>query len=394
MRLTCGRMRRLVGLLFALLTAFVLAGGGARDAASRSTGCDESRATMDQTRDVASRSATVTARIHNQGCAVSFVFILFGPKDPITTREYHPAAQEEGEIAMTVSGLDPGTTYLVKGRLWDRYGDWPVYTPTQGEVYFRTLARLEIFKRGQGAVTSTPAGIDCGAVCGVDLQVGGGLSLTATPAPGWRFGHWEGDACSDSAPTCAAWVTTVAFTTAVFDQASLVTITRSGTGSGSVASTPAALDCGSTCAATFDPGGNITLAAAPNAGSRFAHWSGACTGSGSTCSFAPGIGSASVDATFVKLATLTIHRSGHGVIRDEAGKIDCGTTCTATLDDGSSTSLHAKPQRGYVFAGWKGGCSNKSLTCIIQINGAATVEAAFKAKPAPKARKRVPPKKH
>jgi hypothetical protein len=283
-------------------------------------------------------------------------------------------------------------TYLVKGRLWDRYGDWPVYTPNTGEVRFRTLARLEILKRGQGTVASTPAGIDCGAVCGVDLAVGGGYSLAATPAPGWRFGHWEGDACTGTAPSCAAWVTTSVLTTAVFDQASLVTITRGGTGSGSVTSTPAGITCGANCTATFDPGQSLTLEATPDSGSRFAGWSLACSGNTPTCTFTPGPGGASANAAFFKLATLTIHRSGRGVVRDEAGKIACGTTCTATFDDGSSTALHATPLRGYLFSGWKGACSGKALSCRIQVNGATTVDATFKAKPKPK--KRATPKKH
>lgn len=59
-----------------------------------------------------------------------------------------------------------------------------------------------------------------------------------------------------------------------------MTVTRSGTGSGSVASTPAGIDCGSSCAATFGRGDVVTLTAAPAAESVFTGWSGACSGNG------------------------------------------------------------------------------------------------------------------
>jgi hypothetical protein len=376
------------GVIVAVVAALALAGGSAREAASRTATCDGASATINQAENVASTTVTLTASLHNQGCNVAFVFYLLGPNGTITTPEYHPPAQADGKIALPASGLEPGTTYLVKGRLWDRLGDWPVYDPNTGEVTFRTLARLDVFKRGQGTVVSTPAAIDCGAICGVDLPVGGGLSLTATPDPGYRFGHWEGDACSGAAPTCAAWVTTWTRTTAVFDQASLVTVTRSGTGSGSVASTPAGLACGAACSATFDPGRSLSLTATADAGSRFAGWSGACTGADATCTFTPGVGAASVDAAFVKLATLTVRRRGRGIVRDEAGKIACGVTCVATVDDGSSTTLRAKPSRGYRFAGWTGACTGKTLVCSVRVSGPTAVGATFKAKPRKKKPKR------
>jgi len=60
-----------------------------------------------------------------------------------------------------------------------------------------------------------------------------------------------------------------------------MTVTSSGTGSGSVTSTPAGIDCGSTCSATFGRGDVVSLAATPAATSVFSGWSGACSGTGS-----------------------------------------------------------------------------------------------------------------
>lgn len=58
-----------------------------------------------------------------------------------------------------------------------------------------------------------------------------------------------------------------------------LSITRSGTGSGSVTSSPAGIDCGSTCSSDFAQGTRVTLNAAPSSGSTFIGWSGAgCSG--------------------------------------------------------------------------------------------------------------------
>ena len=56
----------------------------------------------------------------------------------------------------------------------------------------------------------------------------------------------------------------------------VLTLTKEGTGSGTVFSSPAGIDCGATCAANFAPGSTVTLTAVPADGSTFAGWSGSC----------------------------------------------------------------------------------------------------------------------
>lgn len=48
---------------------------------------------------------------------------------------------------------------------------------------------------GQGAITSSPAGISCGAQCAASFPVGTTVTLTATPKSGSTFAGWSG-ACS------------------------------------------------------------------------------------------------------------------------------------------------------------------------------------------------------
>lgn len=63
----------------------------------------------------------------------------------------------------------------------------------------------------------------------------------------------------------------------------ILTVQKGGSGSGTVTSDPAGIDCGSTCNALYTPGTVVELTAAPASGSTFTGWSGSgCSGTG-TC---------------------------------------------------------------------------------------------------------------
>ena len=54
-----------------------------------------------------------------------------------------------------------------------------------------------------------------------------------------------------------------------------VSVTRNGTGSGTVTTADLAIQCGSNCSETVDYGSVVTLTAVPASGSFFAGWNGA-----------------------------------------------------------------------------------------------------------------------
>ena len=61
-----------------------------------------------------------------------------------------------------------------------------------------------------------------------------------------------------------------------------LTVTKIGTGEGTVSSNPAGINCGSDCTENYPEGTSVTLTATPDSSFVFAGWSGACSGSG-TC---------------------------------------------------------------------------------------------------------------
>jgi large repetitive protein len=62
-----------------------------------------------------------------------------------------------------------------------------------------------------------------------------------------------------------------------------LTVNPSGTGSGTITSSPAGIDCSSTCVGGFPQGQAVVLTETPASGTVFDGWSGACTGTSTTC---------------------------------------------------------------------------------------------------------------
>ena len=144
--------------------------------------------------------------------------------------------------------------------------------------------RLDLAVTGSGRVTSQPAAIDCGSSCSGTFAATGPVVLTAAPAAGQVFQGWGGACAASSGPTCTLTLmqdTTVSATFAA--QAARYTLGVTVTGSGSVVSQPAGIQCGATCSASFDAGTDVVLQATAAQGQAFQGWGGACSGSVATC---------------------------------------------------------------------------------------------------------------
>jgi hypothetical protein len=157
-----------------------------------------------------------------------------------------------------------------------------------------------------------------------------------------------------------------------------LTIAKSGTGAGTVSSSPAGIDCGGTCSGEFEGGTSVTLTATPATGSTFAGWSGDCTGTGPCVVTVDA--ARSVTATFTRntyLLMLTKVGSADGTVASNPAGINCGADCSESYPHGTSVTLTAAPGSGAVFREWRGACSGTSPSCILSINGAPNVTAVF-----------------
>ena len=251
-----------------------------------------------------------------------------------------------------------------------------------------TANTLSVSKAGTGGgtVVSEPAGIACGADCAEDYGLNAVVNLTAGPDPGSSFIGWTG-ACAGALPTCQVTMDAAKSVTATFDVPAswqTLTVTKAGTGSGTVVSSPPGIDCGSQCSASFGTGSTVTLTAIPDVPgfSSFDGWSGAgCSGTG-TCVVTMDA-ARDVTATFgglpVETLTVTKTGTGSGTVTSSPLGIDCGTQCSASFLDAATVTLTAGTLGYSRFDGWSGeGCSGTG-TCVVTMDAARAVTATFTA---------------
>jgi PASTA domain/Divergent InlB B-repeat domain len=135
---------------------------------------------------------------------------------------------------------------------------------------------------GLGSVSSSPAGISCGSTCSHNYASGTQVTLTATAASGSTFAGWSGAGCSGTG-SCTVTMSASESVTATFNAMTptyTLTVSPGGKGSGAVTSSPAGIDCGTTCSHGYLGGTSVTLRAVAASNSTFSGWSGACTGTG------------------------------------------------------------------------------------------------------------------
>lgn len=279
------------------------------------------------------------------------------------------------------SGYGPAGTAFETG-VRDGNGQ-AILTYTQ----IRHTLGVDVLGAGQGHVVSTPASIDCGfngrINCSKDFGEATPVMLTATSEPGSIFTGWSG-ACSGSSATCSVNMTEAREVEASFEPTRTLSVTKSGTGAGSLSSNPVGIDCGPSCSdddADFELGSLVTLTAAPDTGSNFYFWSGGgCSGTSPTCTVTMSQ-ARSVTATFtVDELALTVVKQGGGTgaVASSPTGISCGTTCNADYAHGTPVTLTASPGGNSQFGGWSGdGCSGTSATCTVTIDQARSIEVTF-----------------
>lgn len=75
--------------------------------------------------------------------------------------------------------------------------------------------------------------------------------------------------------------------------------------------------------------------------------------------------------------TLTVQSGAGGTVTSDIGDIDCGTACTADLEEGTSVTLTATPNPGFTFQSWNGDCLDTLPSCTLVMNAEKAASALF-----------------
>ena len=258
-----------------------------------------------------------------------------------------------------------------------------------------TNPRLRVFKAGvgSGTVTSSPAGISCGETCFAEFEEGTEVTLSAEADKGSVFSGWSG-ACSGTG-ACKVTLSEAKEVTATFTllpRDNVLTLTKSGTGAGTVKSKPAAINCGSTCnkaEAALYKGALVKLSATPATGSTFTEWTGCDAVVAGECEVtmdeAKSVTAAfsGSTATIFNPQALTLTKAGSGSGSVTGSGIACSGFCTSTVaiypgpPKAKVVTLTAKPAPGSELS-WSGcDVEPEPLKCKVTMSKAREVTATF-----------------
>ncbi len=150
-----------------------------------------------------------------------------------------------------------------------------------------------------------------------------------------------------------------------------LTAATAGSGSGSISASPPG--------PSYAAGTVVTLIATPNAGSTFAGWSGACSGTGN-CTVTMNANQAvtaafNLTVTVNPTLTITTSGTGSGTVSSSPTGTSCGSGCLS-FAAGTTVTLTATPNTSSTFAGWSGACSGTG-SCTVTMNSSQAVTATF-----------------
>lgn len=226
-----------------------------------------------------------------------------------------------------------------------RFGQWSdgntdnprTVTVTEDKTYTAEFIKLCIITADCDAAQGTVTGDGT-------YDEGTTVTLTATPNDGYRFGQWS-DGNTDNPRTVTA--TEDKTYTAEFVKLCIITV-----------------DCDAaqgivTGSGTYDEGKTITLTATPNDGYRFGQWNDGNTDN-------PRAVTATEDknytAEFVKLCIITADcDAAQGTV-----------TGGGTYDEGTTVTLTATPNKGYVFARWDDNNTDNPRSVVVLADAAYT----------------------
>ena len=304
---------------------------------------------------------------------------------------------KEGTEVLLTAEADKGSTFSGWSGACSGTGTCKVTMSEPREVtatFAPEQHQLTVVRKGAGSdgVTSSPPGISCGETCSASFDHGTVVTLTEVVKSGTVFLDWAG--CdSEFEGKCIVTMSEAKSVTALFGhEKPVLTLTKAGTGAGTVKSKPAAITCGSVCSeakAALYKGALVKLTATPAKGSTFAEWSGCDAVVAGECEVTMEEAK-SVSATFsgstatiVNPQALTLTKTGSGSGSVTGSGIACSGFCTSTVAIYSGppkakvVTVTAKPVPGSELT-WSG-CDSEPepLKCKVTMSKAKEVTATF-----------------
>jgi hypothetical protein len=146
-----------------------------------------------------------------------------------------------------------------------------------------------------------------------------------------------------------------------------LTVSRAGTGAGTVTSSPPGIDCGTDCSEVYTTGTVVTLTSTPDGSSTFTGWSGAgCSGTGDCV----------VTMDQMRIVTATFTASGGGTtlfpssFTIESGSLNGGTVASLNADDDNYLVVRStKTARTATWYGTFSGVDNAASSLAVTYKG-------------------------
>ncbi|MBF0555496.1 MAG: exo-alpha-sialidase [Nitrospirae bacterium] len=164
---------------------------------------------------------------------------------------------------------------------------------------------MTVTTTGNGTVTSSPTGINCGtqgASCKSTFADNTTVTLTAAADPGYGFKSWSGcDSINGS--QCTVLMSSNKAVSAVFNNSHIFTVNN--TGNGTIVSNPLGIYCGSACMASYTDNTTLILLAVANPGYGFKSWTGCNSTIAEQCTVLVSSDNLTATATFDTNANLT-----------------------------------------------------------------------------------------
>ena len=192
----------------------------------------------------------------------------------------------------------------------------------------------------------------------------GMATLTATPAAGWTFLQWLGDA-SGTEPVTRVQMSRNKHVQAVFGTA----VNTTTVGSGSIWQEPVA--------AFYPYGTRIRFSGLPASGNYLAFWGNAVTSTDNPLDFPVTQPNLTVTAVFQPLAG---GQFALALVAEGGGKV-AATPAANKYSSGASVRVTAQPDLGQEFVGWSGDAAGSSNPLTVAMSQSKAITAVFTKRP-------------